>query len=204
MTQTRKKRLLWALCLAALALFAAAMVWLHYQQLCATGRGEDPYTSDLGQHLHFAQSGLIYSATSLLIGPAYAAGGKLGIALLLAVFASASAEEILYTGTVSKPMTIRAKKSTSAAKLGSVEPGELINIVEYGSEWTKVDQNGVVGYVLTRNVEDLAAAAGYNDEADAQYLGVAERKANPRRSCSSSKRAKRCTSPSWARSGSPW
>ena len=86
MTQTRKKRLLWALCLAALALFAAAMVWLHYQQLCATGRGEDPYTSDLGQHLHFAKSGLIYSATSLLIGPAYAAGGKLGIALLLAVF----------------------------------------------------------------------------------------------------------------------
>ena len=65
MTQTRKKRLLWALCLAALALFAAAMVWLHYQQLCATGRGEDPYTSDLGQHLYFAQSGLIYSATSL-------------------------------------------------------------------------------------------------------------------------------------------
>ena len=85
MTQTRKKRLLWALCLVALALFAAAMVWLHYQQLCATGRGEDPYTSDLGQHLHFAQSGLIYSATSLLIGPAYAVGGKLGIALLLAV-----------------------------------------------------------------------------------------------------------------------
>ena len=54
------------------------------------------------------------------------------LALLLAVFASASAEEILYTGTVSKPMTIRAKKSTSAAKLGSVETGELINIVEYG------------------------------------------------------------------------
>ena len=96
------------------------------------------------------------------------------LALLLAVFASAS-EEILYTGTVSKTMTIRAKKSTSATKLGSVETGELINIVEYGSEWTKVDQNGVVGYVLTRNVEDLAAAAGYNDEADAQYLGVAER-----------------------------
>lgn len=48
--------------------------------------GRGPYTSDLGQHLHFAQSGLIYSATSLLIGPAYAVGGKLGIALLLAVF----------------------------------------------------------------------------------------------------------------------
>ena len=86
MTQTRKKRLLWALCLLALALFAAAMVWLHYQQLCATGRGEDPYTSDLGQHLYFAQHGMVYSATSLLIGPAYALGGKLGISLLLGAF----------------------------------------------------------------------------------------------------------------------
>ena len=86
MTQTRKKRLLWAICLLALALFAAAMVWLHYQQLCATGRGEDPYTSDLGQHLYFAQHGMVYSATSLLIGPAYALGGKLGISLLLGAF----------------------------------------------------------------------------------------------------------------------
>ena len=86
MTQTRKKRLLWAICLLALALFAAAMVWLHHQQLCATGRGEDPYTSDLGQHLYFAQHGMVYSATSLLIGPAYALGGKLGISLLLGVF----------------------------------------------------------------------------------------------------------------------
>lgn len=86
MTQTRKKRLLWMLTLAALALFAGAMVWLHYQQLCASGSGEDPYTSDLGQHLYFAQSGLIYSATSLLIGPAYALGGKIGIAVLLGLF----------------------------------------------------------------------------------------------------------------------
>ena len=86
MTKTRKKRLLWAICLLALALFAAAMVWLHYQQLCATGRGEDPYTSDLGQHLYFAQHGMVYSATSLLIGPAYALGGKLGISLLLGAF----------------------------------------------------------------------------------------------------------------------
>ena len=58
------------------------------------------------------------------------------LALLLAVSAWAAAEEILYTGTVSKTMTIRAKKSTSASKLGSVEPGELLNIIEYGDTWT--------------------------------------------------------------------
>lgn len=94
---------------------------------------------------------------------------------LMLVVSQALAEDILYTGTVSKDMTIRAKKSTSAQKLGSVAAGELINIVEFDDTWTKVDQNGVVGYVLSKNVEDLAAAAGYNDEADAQYIGVATR-----------------------------
>ena len=95
--------------------------------------------------------------------------------MLMLVVSQALAEDILYTGTVSKDMTIRAKKSTSAQKLGSVAAGELINIVEFDDTWTKVDQNGVVGYVLSKNVEDLAAAAGYNDEADAQYIGVATR-----------------------------
>lgn len=96
------------------------------------------------------------------------------LALLAALFAvTAAAEDIVYTGTVTKNMTIREKKSTSARKLGSVEEGALINIIEYGDTWTKVDQDGVVGYVLSKNVEDLAAAAGYNDEAEAQFTGVA-------------------------------
>ena len=69
-----------------LALFAAAMAWLHYQQLCSPGGGTDPYTSDLGQHLAFAQKGMVYSTVSLLIGPAYALAGRWGIAVLLAAF----------------------------------------------------------------------------------------------------------------------
>lgn len=62
------------------------MAWLHYQQLCSPGGGNDPYTSDLGQHLAFARRGMIYSTTSLLVGPAYALGGHWGIAVLLAFF----------------------------------------------------------------------------------------------------------------------
>ncbi len=50
------------------------------------GGGNDPYTSDLGQHLAFARDGMVYSTTSLLVGPAYALGGRWGIAVLLAVF----------------------------------------------------------------------------------------------------------------------
>ena len=86
MAQNKSRRLLWAVCLAALAAFAAAMVWLHYQQLCSPGGGSDPYTSDLGMHLAFAQRGMVYSTVSLLIGPAYNIAGRIGIAVLLAVF----------------------------------------------------------------------------------------------------------------------
>lgn len=86
LSKTSKQRALWAAALLALAVFAVAMAWLHYQQLCSPGGGNDPYTSDLGQHLGFAQKGMIYSTTSLLIGPAYGLGGRWGIAVLLAFF----------------------------------------------------------------------------------------------------------------------
>ena len=86
LTKKTKQRVWWAVSLLALLVFAVAMAWLHYQQLCSPGGGNDPYTSDLGQHLAFAQKGMIYSTTSLLIGPAYALGGRWGIAILLALF----------------------------------------------------------------------------------------------------------------------
>lgn len=96
MAQNKSRRLLWAVCLAALAAFAAAMAWLHYQQLCSPGGGSDPYTSDLGMHLAFAQRGMVYSTVSLLIGPAYALAGRVGIAVLLAAFHLAAVAVFAY------------------------------------------------------------------------------------------------------------
>ena len=52
------------------------------------------------------------------------------LALALAWAAAACADEVRYTGTVSKTMTIRKSKSTSAGKAGSVEPGELMEVHE--------------------------------------------------------------------------
>ena len=95
------------------------------------------------------------------------------LALALALSLPALAENVLYTGMVTRAMTIREKKSTSAKKLGSVEEGEFISIIDYGETWTKIEKDGKAGYVLTKNVVDLALAEGYNDAADAQYLGVA-------------------------------
>ncbi|MDO5378391.1 MAG: VanW family protein [Clostridia bacterium] len=95
--------------------------------------------------------------------------------LLFALAGLAAAEEIEYTAMVTKAMTLREKKSTSAKKLGSVEANEFISIIEYGDTWTKIEKDGVVGYVLSKNVVDLALADGYNDEADAQFLGVADK-----------------------------
>ena len=95
------------------------------------------------------------------------------LALVLAISLPALAEEVLYTGMVTKKMTMREKKSTSARKLGSVEEGEFISIIDYGEQWTRIEKDGMTGYVLSKNVTDLALAEGYNDAADAQYLGVA-------------------------------
>lgn len=60
------------------------------------GGGSDPYTSDLGMHLAFAQRGMIYSTVSLLIGPAYALAGRVGIAVLLAAFHLAAVAVFAY------------------------------------------------------------------------------------------------------------
>ena len=103
MAQNKSRRLLWAVCLAALAAFAAAMAWLHYQQLCSPGGGSDPYTSDLGMHLAFAQRGMIYSTVSLLIGPAYALAGRVGIAVLLAACMLCSCSAPVYPRSTDEP-----------------------------------------------------------------------------------------------------
>ena len=103
------------------------------------------------------------------------------LAALLAAGVQALAEDVLYTGSVSKKMTIRQKKSTSAGKVGSVDVGEIINIIEYGKEWTRVEKDGKTGYVLTKNVIDLADPDGYDDAAQAQYLGVADKELTIRR-----------------------
>ena len=99
----------------------------------------------------------------------------MALLLVAAALLPAAAEEIIYTATVTKAMTIREKKSTSAKKLGSVEAGEFINVLEFGKDWTRIEKDGVTGYLLSKNVDDLADAAGYNDEAEAQYLGTADK-----------------------------
>lgn len=101
--------------------------------------------------------------------------------LLSTGLTAAQAEEIQYTATVTKDMTIRKTKSTSGVKLGSVEANELISVIEYGSEWTYIEKGDVKGYVLSKNVVDLADAQGYNDEADALYLGVTDKELTIRR-----------------------
>ena len=106
-TKNKKSCLLWAACLLALAAFGAAMIWLHYQQLCSPGGGSDPYTSDLGQHLAFAQRGMVYSTVSLLIGPAYALAGRIGIAVLLAAVHLAAVAVFAYGLHTALPNTAR-------------------------------------------------------------------------------------------------
>ena len=104
---------------------------------------------------------------------------KIPVFLLCLLFllpaASLLAEEaqIRYTGRVTKKMTIRASRSTSGTKLGEVGEGDFVRILEYGEKWTEISTDETGGYILTKNVEDLTAAEGYNDEAEALYAGTA-------------------------------
>ena len=49
-----------------------------------------------------------------------------------------------------------------------------MRIREYGEKWTEIEADAgaeaggsVTGYILSKNVEDLTAAAGYDDEGEA-------------------------------------
>ncbi|MBP3655696.1 MAG: VanW family protein [Clostridia bacterium] len=95
--------------------------------------------------------------------------------VMMTAAALAAAEGIIYTATVTKAMTIREKKSTSAKKLGSVEAGEFISILSLDDKWAQIEKDGVTGYILAKNIENMASADGYNDAADASFLGVAQK-----------------------------
>ena len=120
---------------------------------------------------------------------------RLPVFLLCLLFllppAGLSAEEaqIRYTGRVSKKMTIRATRSTSGRKLGEVDEGEFVRILEYGEKWTEIQAGDATGFILSKNVEDLTAADGYDDEAEALYAGTAQQalSVRPRRDRSSPK-----------------
>lgn len=83
----------------AFAAYFVAMCWLHYQQLCAT----DGFASDLPQHLQEALQGEVYTAAYLLIPPVYALAGKLGMAVLLAVFQVAALAVFAWGMSVAAP-----------------------------------------------------------------------------------------------------
>ena len=93
---------------------------------------------------------------------------------LCGALCAAAAEEILYTGTTTRELSIRAEKSTSAKKLGSVAEGETVHIIEYGGDWAKVDKDGVVGYILSKYVVDMMAAGPFDDTAEALFRGVSD------------------------------
>lgn len=86
MSQVQRRRVVRGICFVMMIAYTIAVLWLHYQQICATGGGNDPYPSDLGLHLKYAQDGMIYSTALLLVYQFYTLGGPFGIAVLLTIF----------------------------------------------------------------------------------------------------------------------
>lgn len=95
------------------------------------------------------------------------------IVLLILLACTAVADE--YTGTVTKDMTIRKTRSTSGKKLGSVKEGETVLITEYGSTWSLIQKEEISGFILSKNITDLALVGAQPDEEVALYLGTASK-----------------------------
>ena len=93
--------------------------------------------------------------------------------LLSAAVLSAEEAEVRYTGRVAKKMTIRATRSTSGRKLGEVQAGDFVQILEFGETWTEIRSDGDAGFILSKNIEDLTAAGGFDDGKEALYAGTA-------------------------------
>ncbi|MBQ8094925.1 MAG: VanW family protein [Clostridia bacterium] len=95
-----------------------------------------------------------------------------GIFLTLVMLCTSALGEI-YTGTVTKDMTIRKTRSTSGKKLGNVTAGETVSIQEFGETWTMITKDGITGYILTKNVTELTLPGAPADTDAALYIGEA-------------------------------
>ena len=63
--------------------------------------------------------------------------------------------------TASSTLKLRATASSSGSVLTSMPHGTIVDVLQYGSEWTKVrTPGGTVGYCATRYLTDITAAPG--------------------------------------------
>ena len=72
---------------------------------------------------------------------------------LCAGLAEATDGEAAYYGTIGKRMTVYCEASESAASLGKIEAGTVVDVYKKGRTWTRIGYESGQGYVLTKFVE---------------------------------------------------
>ena len=72
---------------------------------------------------------------------------------LCAGLAEATDGEAAYYGTIGKRMTVYSDASESAASLGKIEAGTVVDVYKKGRTWTRIGYESGQGYVLTKFVE---------------------------------------------------
>ena len=68
---------------------------------------------------------------------------------LCAAMAEATDGEAEFYGTIGKKMTVYRDASESAAALGKIEAGTVVDVYKKGRTWTRIGYEGGQGYVLT-------------------------------------------------------
>lgn len=76
------------------------------------------------------------------------------MALLLGGVALAQeSEEAAFYGVIGKKLTVYRWAEDTAPKLGTVQPGDVVDVFHKGRKWTSIAFEGEKGYVLTKFVE---------------------------------------------------
>lgn len=59
----------------------------------------------------------------------------------------------LQGGNLNEPINMRASKSTASARIAQIPQGSEVELLEAGTQWSRVCYNDVTGYVLTKFVQ---------------------------------------------------
>lgn len=84
--------------------------------------------------------------------------------------ATAETNEIKYVATAAVALKVRREPSSDSFGNGSIARGDLVNILELGSDWSLVDIGRNVGYVPTKYLDDIheySSSTGVGDSAEA-------------------------------------
>ena len=110
----------------------------------------------------------------LLCQPLFFAEGNLGLVNGMVSAIAEEAEQIQLVGAANVALKIRRGPGNEQSGIGSIPKGDLIYIIEFGVEWSKVQAGNVIGFVPSKYLKDVRDYDPESGEIGAEIRSAAE------------------------------